>query len=119
VAKPAETERRTEVAIDQRRCQRRFSRIAQGKDEGAREISIAKRLATMVAAIVPTATAHRPRGPKAMSAPAATPAAGQNTATPSGVSRARLELRRQDINTADNDGQPAQAQPFSRQISRV
>jgi transposase len=47
------------------------------------------RLATMVAAIVPATTAQRARGPKAIKVPAATPAAGQNTATPSGVSRAR------------------------------
>src|SRR3982074_1203421 len=51
-----------------------------------------RRLATTVATIVPATTAHRVRGPKAMSAPAATPAAGQNTATPSGVSRERLNL---------------------------
>ncbi len=46
----------------------------------------------MVATIVPTTTAHRARGPSAINAPAAMPAAGQNTATPSGVSRARLSL---------------------------
>ena len=49
-------------------------------------------LATMVATIVPAATAHRAEGPKAINVPAATPAAGQNTATPSGVSRERLIL---------------------------
>ena len=47
---------------------------------------------TMVAIIVPATTAHRARGPYAINAPAATPAAGQNTATPSGVSSARLSL---------------------------
>ena len=46
----------------------------------------------MVATIVPAATAHRAGGPSAISVPAATPAAGQNTATPSGVSRERLIL---------------------------
>jgi hypothetical protein len=46
----------------------------------------------MVATIVPAATAHRAEGPKAINVPAATPAAGQNTATPSGVSRERLIL---------------------------
>ena len=45
----------------------------------------------MVAVIVPAMTGHRARGPSAISAPADTPAAGQKTATPSGlVSRARL-----------------------------
>ena len=43
----------------------------------------------MVAAIVPTATGNRARGPRAIRTPAETPAAGQNTATPS-TSRARL-----------------------------
>src|SRR5262245_39331767 len=51
-----------------------------------------RRLATMVATIVPIATPQRARGPKAISTPAATPAAGQNTATPSGVSRERLSF---------------------------
>ena len=50
------------------------------------------RLATMVATIVPATTAHRAHGPAAISAPAATPAAGQNTATPSGVSSERLSF---------------------------
>jgi hypothetical protein len=46
----------------------------------------------MVATIVPVATATRALGPSAINAPAATPAAGQNTATPSGVSSARLSF---------------------------
>ena len=50
------------------------------------------RLATMVATIVPATTAHRAGGPNAISVPAAMPAAGQNTATPSGVSSARLSF---------------------------
>src|SRR5215470_16894335 len=50
-----------------------------------------RRFATIVAAIAPTATDNRARGPRAIRTPAATPAAGQKTATPSGlVSRARL-----------------------------
>src|SRR5580692_5117845 len=50
-----------------------------------------RRLATMVAAIAPAATGHRALGPSAIRTPAATPAAGQNTATPSGlVSNKRL-----------------------------
>src|SRR5215831_4937668 len=49
-----------------------------------------RRLALTVAANAPTTTGHRARGPSAISNPAETPAAGQNTATPSGfVSRAR------------------------------
>ena len=44
----------------------------------------------MVATIVPATTPHRAVGPKAISVPAATPAAGQNTATPEGVRSARL-----------------------------
>src|SRR5262245_40232078 len=43
-----------------------------------------KRLATMVAAIVPIMTGNRACGPRPMSTPAETPAAGQKTATPSG-----------------------------------
>src|SRR5260370_38372719 len=50
-----------------------------------------ERFAAMVAAIVPTTTGHRARDPRAIRTPADTPAAGQKTATPSGlVSRARL-----------------------------
>src|SRR3954471_119439 len=50
-----------------------------------------ERLAAMVAAKVPTTTGHRARDPSAIRTPADTPAAGQKTATPSGlVSRARL-----------------------------
>src|SRR5258705_13150662 len=50
-----------------------------------------ERLAAMVAAVVPTTTGHRARDPRAIRAPADTPAAGQKTATPSGLaSRARL-----------------------------
>src|SRR6202020_3051104 len=50
-----------------------------------------ERFAPMVAAIVPTTTGHRARDPRAIRTPADTPAAGQKTATPSGlVSRARL-----------------------------
>ena len=44
----------------------------------------------MVAIMVPATTGQRAGGPNAISVPAAIPAAGQNTATPSGVSRARL-----------------------------
>src|SRR6266851_363445 len=50
-----------------------------------------ERFATMVAARVPATTGHRALDPRAIRAPADTPAAGQKTATPSGlVSRARL-----------------------------
>ena len=50
-----------------------------------------RRLAAIVAAIAPIITGHRAVGPTAMSTPEATPAAGQNTATPSGLVRsARL-----------------------------
>src|SRR5712675_2371991 len=50
-----------------------------------------KRLATMVATMVPTITGHRARDPRAIRTPADTPAAGQKTATPSGLaSKARL-----------------------------
>src|SRR6266850_4086275 len=62
-----------------------------------------ERFATMVAAIVPTTTGHRARDPRAISTPADTPAAGQKTATPSGlVSRARLSLaaRKYEMPTA-------------------
>src|ERR1700704_1313534 len=49
------------------------------------------RLAAIVAAIVPATTGHRARDPSAIRMPADTPAAGQKTATPSGlVRRARL-----------------------------
>src|SRR5712675_678616 len=50
-----------------------------------------KRLATRVATMGPTTTGHRARDPRAIRTPADTPAAGQKTATPSGlVSKARL-----------------------------
>ena len=49
------------------------------------------RLAVTVAATTPTATGNRAPGPSAINNPEAIPAAGQNTATPSGsVSSARL-----------------------------
>src|SRR5262249_45084845 len=49
------------------------------------------RLARMVAAIVPATTGQRAEGPSAIRTPADTPAAGQKTATPSGlVKSARL-----------------------------
>src|SRR5262249_13135159 len=52
-----------------------------------------RRFATTVAAIVPATTGHRAGGPMAIRTPAATPEAGQKTATPSGlVSKARLSL---------------------------
>jgi hypothetical protein len=45
----------------------------------------------MVATIVPAVTGNRARRPSVIRTPAAIPAAGQNTATPSGlVSRSRL-----------------------------
>ena len=45
----------------------------------------------MVATMVPTTTGHRARDPRAINTPADTPAAGQKTATPSGlVNSARL-----------------------------
>ena len=47
------------------------------------------KLATMVATIAPATTGNRARGPSAMRTPAATPEAGQNTATPSGLVRSR------------------------------
>src|SRR6266700_3289211 len=56
-----------------------------------RSVRSPSRLATMVATIAPAATGHRALGPRAINTPAATPEAGQNTATPSGlVSSARL-----------------------------
>jgi hypothetical protein len=44
----------------------------------------------MVATIVPAVTPQRAFRPRAINVPAETPAAGENSATPSGVSRARL-----------------------------
>src|SRR5215208_1860751 len=49
------------------------------------------KLAAIVAATTPTTTVHRAAEPRAIKIPEATPAAGQNTATPStGSSNARL-----------------------------
>src|SRR4029453_12756470 len=62
-----------------------------------------KRLAAIVPAAAPVAPGHLVRGPRAMRPPAATPDAGQNTATPSGfVSRERLSraARKYTIQTA-------------------
>src|SRR6267142_3090171 len=62
-----------------------------------------KRFATMVAAIVPITTGHRAFDPRAIRTPADTPAAGQKTATPSGLaSRERLSraARKYTIPTA-------------------
>src|SRR5213079_3584443 len=62
-----------------------------------------KRLAAIVAAPAPIATGHSARGPGAIRTPAATPEAGQNTATPSGfVSKERLNraARKYTIPTA-------------------
>jgi hypothetical protein len=39
----------------------------------------------MVATVTPAATGHRERGPSAIKTPEEIPAAGQNTATPSGL----------------------------------
>src|ERR1700733_4256711 len=51
------------------------------------------KLAAIVAATTPTTTGHRAAEPRAINIPEATPAAGQNTATPStGSSNARLSL---------------------------
>ena len=41
LAQPVETERRTEVALDQAGRQQGFPRIAQSEDDGANEVSIA------------------------------------------------------------------------------
>src|SRR5262249_19054156 len=69
------------------------------------------RLATMVATIVPAVTPQRAFRPKAINVPAATPAAGQNSATPSGVSRARLIF-------ADRaNGEPERARPTPRRLN--
>ena len=53
------------------------------------------RFATKVAAITPMMTGHRAADPATIKTPEATPAAGQNTATPSGFSR-RARLSRAD-----------------------
>ena len=119
VAKPVETERRTEVVIDQPRCQQGFSRIAQGKDEGAREISIAQKIGH-------DGCHHRANGNCPSRAPPECDqrARGNAGGRPEhgdtvGSEQRKAELRRQDVNTADNDSQPAQAQPSPRPISRV
>ena len=71
--------------------------------------------AMMVAAIVPTTTGHRARDPRAIRTPADTPAAGQKTATPSGlVSRARTKPRCHEICDANRDSEPNRANPPRR-----
>ena len=70
----------------------------------------------MVAAIVPITTGQRARGPSAIRTPAATPAAGQKTATPSGlVSRARLSRAARKYAESDRDSEAGQADPL-RQV---
>jgi hypothetical protein len=54
-------------------------------------LQLPKRLPGMLAVIVPTATGHLVPGPRAIRAPPATPAAGQNQAMSSGwVRRKKL-----------------------------
>jgi hypothetical protein len=65
--------------------------FAKAKNTELQILRSLSKLATIVAAITPTTTFHRAAGPRAIKIPEATPAAGQNTATPStGPSNARL-----------------------------
>ena|SRR5205085_1258669 len=71
-----------------------------------------ERLAAIVAATVPATTGHRACDPRAIRTPADTPAAGQKTATPSGlVKRARLSRAATKYNDANRDSEPNRATP--------
>ena len=64
------------------------------------------KLAAIVAATTPTTTGHCAAGTRAIKIPEATPATGQNTATPlTGSSKVRLSRAVQKINQCHSDGQ--------------
>src|SRR5262249_49324690 len=69
--------------------------LATAKKRELQKLRSPSRLATMVAAITPKITRHRAEDCATIKVPEATPAAGQNTATPSGFS-SRARLRRAD-----------------------
>ena len=74
---------------------RKFDQAAAASAK-AMELSMLQSLNTLantVAAIVPTMTGHRAFFPRPITRPAATPAAGQKTATPSGVESSSRLIR--------------------------
>ncbi len=73
------------------------------------------KFAAIVPAIVPTTTGIRATDPILISTPAAIPAAGQKTATPSGfVRRARPSRAAQEIGNTDRNGEPNGKSPRVR-----
>src|ERR1700730_13685879 len=65
--------------------------FATAEDTAIQTLRSPSKLAAIVAATTPTTTGHQAAEPRAIKIPEATPAAGQNTATPStGSSNARL-----------------------------
>src|SRR5262245_58171674 len=67
--------------------------LAKAKIEVLARFRSPSRLAAKVAATTPMTTGHHKAGPNATRTPVATPAAGQNTATPSALS-SKARLRR-------------------------
>ena len=92
LAQPVEGETRTKQALDNRPAASNASpALHKAKVAAPAKVLSPNRLAAIVAAAAPIATGHLARGPSAIRTPAATPEAGQNTATPSGfVSSERL-----------------------------
>src|SRR5215472_8640655 len=84
VAQAVEAERGAEIALDQRGDDKRFAGVANGKDQSAADVSVAHEIGGDRCR---HGADHRALGPSAISNPADTPAAGQNTATPSGLVR--------------------------------
>ncbi len=85
-----ESEPRTEMVFDQPRYEQSVPALHSANTLVLARFRSPNRLAAKVAATTPNATGHRAPGPSATNIPEAIPAAGQNTATPSGVSSARL-----------------------------
>src|SRR5262249_53370970 len=100
-------------------CQQGLPRIAYGEDHGAQEVSIAQEIGH-------DGRYHRPGNDRpSRSGPKSDQRAGGNACgRPEhrhavGSEQCEAKFRREDIEAADHDSEPAQAHPPPRRISRV
>src|SRR5262249_47008170 len=94
--------------------------LATAKKREHQTLRSPSRLAEMVAAITPRMTGQRAAEPATIRAPDATPAAGQNTATPSGLERrARLSRAARKYAIATATVVAAEAAHAGRRVSAL
>src|SRR6185295_2956548 len=118
MAQPAESKTRPEIALDQPCDEQGFPRIAEGKDQNAREVSVAQEIGHDGCTAGPDRNRQSGTGPKGDQDADGNARSGPEHRHPGWiVQESKTQLRRQEIGEANRDSQPDRADPPLRQVS--